>query len=365
VSGELDNRTVFRYALVAGVALTAIGLAATAVYVVRGVLVLGVVALFAAVSLDPAVRWLVRLRVRRGWAVGIIFILAFFAVAGMIWAVVPPLVREANELSDDLPGYIAMVTEQSRPLRELGDRYGLTQGLQDLAKDLPGRIGASVLTIVQGMFGAIFSGLTVIALTIYFMADLPRLRAGVVRLFPPASRAHARRTVDVTVDKVGAYMIGNIIISIFAGVTSFVALTALQAPFALPLAVVVAVTDLIPMIGATLGAVVCVFVSAIAADLWPTTVLVALFFVAYQQIENYLIAPRVLRNAVDISAVAVLIASLIGGTVLGLIGALMAIPVAAVVKVLISPKLAEMDAVETASAQATDAVDTAGAEPPD
>jgi predicted PurR-regulated permease PerM len=207
---------------------------------------------------------------------------------------------------------------------------------------------------MQALFGAIFSALTVIVLTIYFMADLPRLRSGVVRLFPPANRVHARRTVDLVVDKVGSYMIGNIVISIFAGVATFVVLTALGAPFALPMAVVVAITDLIPMIGATLGAVFCVVVTMIADDIWPTTVLVAIFFLIYQQIENYYIAPRVLRNAVDISAVAVLIAGLIGGTVLGLIGALMAIPVAAVIKVLLSPQLDKMDAAESSAAGPVD-----------
>ena len=148
-----------------------------------------------------------------------------------------------------------------------------------------------------------------------------------VRLFPPANRPRVRNTVNVLVDKVGAYMIGNVIISLVAGVISFVGLTALGAPFALPLAVVVAITDLIPMIGATLGAAVCVLVTAIADNIWPTAVLVAIFFIVYQQIENYLMVARVLRNAVDIPAVAVLIASLIGATILGLIGALMAIPI--------------------------------------
>ena len=183
-------------------------------------------------------------------------------------------------------------------------------------------------------------------LTIYFMANLPNLRDGVVRLFPGPARRHIRRTVDVTVDKVGAYMIGNILISLAAGISTFIVLTVAGAPFALPLAVVVAITDLIPMIGATLGAVVCVGVTALSADLWPTTVIVAMFFVVYQQLENYLIAPRILRNTVDIPALAVLLAALIGGTVLGLVGALMAIPIAAVIKVLMSPKIREMDAAE-------------------
>lgn len=345
----MRNATVFRYGVLGGVGLLAVAVGAYAVYTIRGIIVLAMVALFIAVSLDPAVRLLVRHRVRRSWAVGIIFLAACIVVAGLVWAVVPPLVRQATSLSDDLPGYIKTVTDESRALREFGDRYGLTAGLQNLAKDLPGQIGANVLGFVRGLFGALFTGVTVIVLTIYFMADLPRLRTGVVRLFPPASRHHVRRLVDVVIDKVGAYMIGNVIISLVAGVVTYGALTALGASFALPLAVVVAITDLIPMVGATLGAAVCVLVAAISDGVWPTAVLVAIFFVVYQQLENYLVAPRVLRNAVDISALAVLIAGLIGGTVLGLMGALMAIPVAAAIKVLVTPILDDLDAVAEAS----------------
>jgi predicted PurR-regulated permease PerM len=235
------------------------------------------------------------------------------------------------------------VTERSKELRELGDRYGLTARLRELAATLPERIGASALHFVQTFFGALLQTLLVIVLTIYFMAALPQLREGAVRLFPPPNRRHVRHAVDVTVDKVGAYMIGNLIISLVAGVATFAVLEVLRVPFALPLALVVAVADLIPMIGATLGAVICVAVAALSTDLWPTTVLVAVFFLLYQQLENYLIAPRILRNSVDLPAVAVLLAGLIGGTVLGVVGALVAIPIAAVIKVLGSPMIREMD----------------------
>jgi len=362
MTDQVSSRTVFRWAVVAGLGLLAVGLAASAVYAIRGILVLALVALFIAVSLDPAVRWLTRHRVRRSWAVGLIFVIAFLAVVGLGAALMPPLIRQAASLSADLPGDIDRMVEQSRPLREFGERYGLITYLQDLAKDLPGRIGANVLGFVRSFFGAVFTALTVMVLTIYFMANLPNLRSGVVRLLPPAGRAHARRTVDVVVDKVGAYMIGNILISLVAGIATFAILTALRVPFALPLAVVVAITDLIPMIGATLGAVICVGVTALTADLWPTTVLVATFFVLYQQMENYLIAPRILRNTVDLPALAVLLAALIGGTVLGLVGALMAIPIAAVIKVLASPKIREMDASEEAGAVAGEGVGPAAGE---
>jgi predicted PurR-regulated permease PerM len=113
-----------------------------------------------------------------------------------------------------------------------------------------------------------------------------------------------------------------------------------------PLAFAVALCDLIPMIGATLGAVICVLAALLTSGLWPATVVVAIFFVAYQQLENYYIAPRILRSTVSLSAAAVLLAALIGGTALGLVGALMAIPVAAGLKVVLAERLRARDAVE-------------------
>ena len=161
-----------------------------------------------------------------------------------------------------------------------------------------------------------------------------------ITLFPHKRRPRAAEIVDVVVAKVGGYMIGNIIISLFAGVSTFICLEILRVPFAVPLAVTVALTDLIPMIGATLGAVVCVVAAVFTVGIWPRSVIVLLFFIGYQQLENYLIAPRVMRNTVDLSAVVVLLAALAGGAVLGLIGAIMAIPVTAAVKVAMSPSIA-------------------------
>jgi predicted PurR-regulated permease PerM len=113
-------------------------------------------------------------------------------------------------------------------------------------------------------------------------------------------------------------------------------------PYALPLAVAVAIADLIPMIGATLGAVICLLVSVLTVGVWPSSVIVLAFFIVYQQLENYLIVPRVMRSTVNMSSVAVLLAALIGGTVLGVVGAIMAVPVAATIKLVMTPRLAEI-----------------------
>jgi predicted PurR-regulated permease PerM len=180
----------------------------------------------------------------------------------------------------------------------------------------------------------------VLVLSIYFMADMPRLRRGIVLLFPARRRSRAAEIVSVVIDKVGDYMIGNIVISVFAGASTFVCLILVHVPFAFPLAVAMAIADLIPLVGATLGAVICTVVTALTVDLWPAAVIVLVFIIAYQQVENYLIAPRVYRNAMKMPSGAVLLVGLIGGSLLGLVGALMAIPIAAVVKVILSPTIA-------------------------
>ena len=338
--------TMFRWGVYTSAGVLAVVAAAAAVYTTRAVLVRVLIALFIAISLDPAVRMLTRRGMRRGLAVLVIFLLAAGLVTAFLYSVIPAMVHQFQALVHDFPGYVAKLQGRSARFRELTDRFHLTGKVQDLLASLPGRLGGGLLGFTRRLFGALFSTLTVVVLTIYFMADLPRLRHGVLRLFPRAHRARFGRVSDVMVDKVGSYMIGNLLISLAAGLAAFVVFTALGVPFAVTLVFVVALCDLIPMIGATLGAVAGVAAALLTTELWPTTVIVALFFVGYQQLENYVIAPRILRHTVSLSAPAVLLAGLIGGTVLGLVGALMAIPVAAGLKVVLAEQLHARDSAD-------------------
>jgi predicted PurR-regulated permease PerM len=304
------------------------------------------------VSLDPAVRWLISHRIRRSRAVAIVLGLVALAVAGFMYATIPTLAGEARKLGGDFPGFVDDLMRRSPSLRHLIDRFDLQPKIESLARNAPTWLSHQWLSLGTQFFGALFSTLLVVVLTIYFMADLPRLRRAIVRLFPRRHRPRVQHATTVVIEKVGAYMIGNLVISLIAGVTSFAAMEALRVPFALPLAVAVAITDLIPLVGATLGAAICVIVAFATTDLWPNTVLLLIFFVLYQQLENYLIAPRVLRHAVALPAVAVLLVALVGGTMLGLVGALMAVPIAAAVRVIVTPMLAardEEDAAESAT----------------
>jgi predicted PurR-regulated permease PerM len=343
-AGEpVTTRTVFRWSVAGALGVLTVYLGYRAVLLVTDILVQVLIAAFIAVSLDPAIRWLIRRRVKRGQAVAIIVLAMVLLLAVFMLAFLPPLIKQGTNLTTDFPGYLDGLRERSPSLRSIEDRFNLQASIHDFARTVPNRLGHQALAFGQRFLGALLSTLLVLVLTIYFMIDLPRLRRGLVRMFPKRHRRSVNEAVNVVIDKVGAYMIGNLIISAIAGAATFIALTALRVPFALPLAVWVAITDLIPMVGATLGAVVCVIVAFATSNLWPQTILVAAFFVLYQQLENYLIAPRVMRNSVEMPAVAVLLAALLGGSVLGLIGALMAIPVAAAIRVIAAPMMRARD----------------------
>ena len=348
----ISTRTVFRWSIAAALGLLVVTLAVMAAYAVRVLLVQVAVAAFIALSLDPAVRWLIRHRVGRALAVTIIFLLFLVALGIAVWLALPPLISEGTKLVSDFPGYLDNLRQRSPALRNLEERFNLRSQLDDFAANFLDRVRGEALTFGRRFLGALFSALLVTVLTIYFMADLPRIRRAIVRLFPSRHRAGVGNAVNVVIDKVGAYMIGNLVISAIAGVTTFIALSALRVPFALPLAFFVALTDLIPLVGATLGAIVCIIVTLATKELWPATILVTIFFILYQQLENYLIAPRVLRNTVEMPSVAVLLAALLGGSVLGLVGALMAIPIAAAIRVIMTPMMRARDVADAAAATA-------------
>jgi predicted PurR-regulated permease PerM len=345
-------RTVFRWAVAAGLGLLAVYLGYRAVLLMANVFVQIVIAAFIAISLDPAVRWLVRHNLKRSQAVAIIFAGLVALLAIFLWLFLPPLIRQGGSLTSDFPSYLDHLRDRSPSLARLEDRFHLQQSIHDFAETVPAKLGRQALSFGQRFLGALLSALLVLVLTIYFMLDLPRLRRALVRLFPKRQRRTVNDAVNVVVDKVGSYMIGNLIVSAIAGTAALITMLALRVPFALPLAVFVALTDLIPMIGATLGAVVCVIVAFATGELWPTTILLAAFFVIYQQVENYLIVPRVMRDNVKMSSLGVLLAALLGGSILGLMGAVMAIPVAAAIGVLLTPVMRARDEEPTAEGAA-------------
>jgi predicted PurR-regulated permease PerM len=304
---------------------------------VRNILLLVLVAAVLAIGLDPAVRRLERVRIRRGWAVFLIFFATVAFIAAFIALVIPPLLRQVTKLASDIPGYIDRLRHSNGFFGDLERKYQIAEKLQDLTKKLPTVAGSSIKTILgltKSVGAIIFNLLTITILTIYFLMSLPRAKEQAIALFPPRERARGGHLLGESLDRVGGYVSGNITISVIAGVTAYVALRIMGIPFAIALAMWVAIADLIPSVGATLGAVAAVIVAAFSsiADMVGTIV----YFILYQQFENYFIAPRVMRHAVDLSPAAVIVSVLIGGSLAGFAGALLALPIGAVIKVVIN-----------------------------
>jgi predicted PurR-regulated permease PerM len=344
VQSRVRPGALYRWGFFAGLGLLSSVAAALVVYNVRDILLRVVVAVFLAVSLDPAVRWLTARGVRRGLAVTIIFTVFLIILAAFLMSVIPPLVNQFGQLVRHFPDFLQSLQERSARFRELNNRFQLSTRLEGVLDQLPARVTGGVLGVTSQVFGAVVSFLTVVVFTVYFLLDLPRLRHGVVRLFPVERRERYAHVVDIMVNKVGDYMIGRLAIGAIAGVVAFAALEGLGVPYPLPLAIFIALLDLIPLIGHPIGSIAALLVALITKGLWPTTVLLLVVFLVYQQLENYFIGPRVLRHSVDISAAAVLLAALIGAAIIGVIGALVAIPVAAALKVVLLQQIDHYEA---------------------
>lgn len=304
-------------------------------YLVRHVLVLVIIAAFFAVGLDPAVRKLESLGLGRGLAIASIFVAALAAVAGFLAAVIPPLVDQVTSFATDLPGYVEDVGRRHPRIEQFIEDNDIAQRLRDATQKAPDFIAGSfgsVVGVVGSVFSTLFNGLTLIVLTIYFLLSLSRIRKGSLRLVPRSKRRRVGELLDPILEKIGGYIAGQTTVALIAGAISFTFLTIAGVGFPIALALWVAIAALIPMVGATLGAIPAVVVAFF--DSPGLGVATLAFFIVYQQLENYLIAPRIMKRAVDVSPAAVLLAALIGGSLLGFVGALMAIPTAAAIKLL-------------------------------
>jgi predicted PurR-regulated permease PerM len=293
-----------------------------------------VVALFLAVALSGPVNWIQRRIGRRGIAIALTYLGLLLVPFGISAIVVPPVVTGANDLAEDAPRYAADLQDfvQRNPtLRGLEQDYGLTTQLQEEARKLPGRLGGAAGTLRDlgvGLVNSIFAGVTILVLSIFMIGGGRGWIRRAAALQPPERGALIDRTVDRMAAAVGNYVAGILAQATVAGITTFIVLTILGVPFAAPLAVVVFFFDLIPLVGATIAAVLVAIVTVFVN--FPTATIVwVIWAIVYQQVENNVIQPQIQRRAVDVHPFVVLVSVLFGSTLFGVPGALLAIPVAA------------------------------------
>lgn len=291
-------------------------------------LLLGVIALLVAAALSPAVAWLQGRGLRRSLSVATVFLVLLGAVALIVSLVVPPLIDDGRAFAQDLPSY---VERGQRILNRNPDLYERLQSAAQRGAADPAAIFGGFLTVGQTLVGAIVNILLVVVLTIYILADGDRIYRWLVRYLPWEQRDKLDRAIPEVSSVVSGYVLGQAINSTLFGLFSFAVLTLLDVPQALFLAILAAFMDAIPIAGVLIATVPAVLLALTVSPTAAVVVLIA--YVLYQQIENYVIVPRVFTSTLQISSFAVLVAALVGGELLGIIGIPLALPIAAAVPV--------------------------------
>ena len=293
-------------------------------------------ALVLALGLDPPVSALVRRGVARGKAALLVIGGLFVALAVIVIWAVAPIWEDMRELVADLPGYIEEL-EDAPGFDQLSKNTDVVEKAKQLAADAARAIpeaASALLGITGGLVGTVLSVVTLSFLTLFLLIGLPDLRRAALELLAPAQAAHVNQIVDEVTNVISSSLVGNVAISVIAGSVVGVTAWIVGAPFPVALAVIVGIFDLIPQIGSMIAAVIVCLITLAAAGLAPALAL-AVVILIYQQIENYLVQPAVYRTAISLSGFTTIASVMLGGAVLGVVGAILAVPVAGSVKVIV------------------------------
>jgi predicted PurR-regulated permease PerM len=320
--------------VVLGILLATVGILAF-VYLAWHVITWILIAVFLALALNPAVEFFERHGLRRGYSTALVVILALAVITGLGFLLVPPLVEQVRSFVDYVPQVVDDLTAGRGPFGFLETKYEIVERVQDAvhkqgAGGVLGVTGAG-LAVARGVVTAVAGAVAIGFLTFFMLLDGPRMIDRFYNFLPAETRPRWRRIGSEMYRTVGGYVTGNIAISVIAGTASAVALFVLGSDYAIALAVVVGVLDLIPLAGATLAAILVSTVVFVELG-WVKGVIIIVFFVVYQQLENHVLQPVIYGRTVQLSPLVVLISVLIGAELAGILGALAAIPVAGMVQ---------------------------------
>ena len=292
---------------------------------------------FVAIAASGPVNLLSR-KLPRGLAIVIVYLGIVFLPIIIALILVPPAIEQGVRLANKLPGYAQDLNEafdKNPQLKEANEKYDITTKLESVADNLVSRIGdaaGALVDIGAGLVSSIFALVTILVISMFMIGRGKTWRDAALRYRPPHQAARMKKATDEIADAVGSYIGGALAQATVAGVAAWIMLVILGVPSPLPLALIIALLDLIPLVGATLGAVV-VGVVTLFVDFPTTTIIWAIFAIAYQQFENYVIQPRIQSRAVALDPFLVVVAALFGGALLGVIGALLSIPTAAAIQI--------------------------------
>jgi predicted PurR-regulated permease PerM len=324
----LNRRAPFYVGLTGAFGVATATIVVWALYSIRHLILLLGLAFFIAVGLDPAVRWL-RHWVPRWCAVLLVLIGALVVVGGFLALAIPVIVTESRLL----PHYVASLSKPHTALGSLNAQYHLTSRLRTLVGGGGGSLVNGVLGVGRVVLGVLSGTLIVVVMAIYLLADLARVKRGLYQMAPRSRRARVVLLTDEIFNRVGGYVLGKIVISILSGTLTYIWVLIFGLPFPFLLAALVALLDLVPIVGSAIGGLIVALVALTVSI--PVAIATVAFFVLYKGAEDYALIPKIMGHTVKVPGLVTVVAVIVGGSLLGLIGALVAIPVAAAIQLLI------------------------------
>jgi predicted PurR-regulated permease PerM len=295
-------------------------------------------AFFLAIALNPTVERLSRWMPRRNRLLGIVavFVIVFALLSVVIVSFVPPLIQQSDQLSHNLPQYTDDLVNGHGFVSDQIRQYNLVDRVRDSQSQIlsyASSAGSQFFGVIQGIFSSVIAGITILGLTFFMLLEGPSWMAAAWRAVPSKRRKHTQKLVTQMYNAVTGYVNGNLFTSLIAATATAIALAIVGVPYAIPLGIFVGIMDLLPLVGATIGALVVILVALFTSG--TAAIVMIIFFVLYQQIENHALQPIVYGRTVQISPLLVLIAVLIGAAVMGLVGAIIAIPFFASLQILV------------------------------
>jgi predicted PurR-regulated permease PerM len=331
---NIPSRTIFKVLIIC----VAFGAVLTLAYLARHQLAWIGIAFFFAVSLNPFVERMGRYMPKhnRGTAIASVFLMVFALITFLLVSFVPPLIQQSQALFDNLPHYTEEFVKSDSFLADQVRRYNLVDRVRESQSQLveyATTAGSQFFNIVSGLFSSFVAGITILGLTFFMLLEGPGWLAAFWAAVPPKSRGHLSQLADEMYKAVTGYSHGILLTASISAIASSVVMTVMGVPYSIPLGILVGLLGLLPMIGSSLAAVVVVIVALFTSTFAAGVMLV--YFLVYQQVENHIIQPFVVGRAVSISPLLVLIAVLLGISVGGILGALVAIPLFASLQILV------------------------------
>lgn len=335
VTLEITNRTVLRVVLIVVAVLLGLALARQAAYP----LMLIFVAFFLTLAFNAPVHWIEshlpsKRRGSRPVAMGVSFLAVLLLLLGFLAAIVPPLVREAGNFIDAAPGLVEQARDQNTPMGQIIDRFNLEERVTDGARQLSGELGnfgATAASAIGSVAGSVVAVFTVLVLTFMMLLEGPRWTRVFKEVIPAKNRPRVEKITGDMYRVVKGYVNGQVLLAFLTSIVVLPALIVLGIPYPAALVVIVFICGLIPLVGNTIGAVIISLVALTQS--WLVALIILSYYILYQMIENYIIQPRVQANSTNMSPLLVFGSVIIGVSFGGILGALVAIPVAGCIRI--------------------------------